>query len=160
MSNNFSRSRTRKFLYQLLYASTFDIVDLEKFKESFFSWIFDSNIDDEYLSKMYKYIIENQQFLTKIVVKYAPKFDIQNMDLSIVIPVFIWTTELIILENEIPLKVSINEAVEISKVYWDDSSRKTVNWILNKVVNDLESLSIEFKNFVSEPWIKEFFKKV
>lgn len=145
--SNFSRARTRKFLYQMLYASTFEKVEIETFKESFFSWIFEAGIDEEYLKNMYQLIINNEIFLVDTVKTYAPKFDIENMDLSYILPLFICVTELFISKEEIPVKVSINEAVEISKVYWDDSSRKMVNWVLNKVYNDIEIIKEKYKNF-------------
>lgn len=157
--SNFSRARTRKFLYQMLYASTFSKVEWDSFRESFFSWIFESNIDEEYLKTMYDLIIENEEFLIDIIKTYAPKFDIENMDLSYILPILIWATEILILPEEIPVKVSINEAVEISKVYWDDSSRKMVNWVLNKVYTDVISLQEKHKSFSPKEDTKKFFKK-
>lgn len=41
--------------------------------------------------------------------------------------------EMLFLKEEIPAKVSINEAVEVAKVYGDDSIKKVVNGVLNKV---------------------------
>ncbi len=157
--SHYSRARTRKFLYQMLYASTFSEVENESFKESFFSWVFNSELDETYLNDMYNLILENQSFLIQVVGKYAPKFDIENMDVSSIIPIFIGVTEMILFPEEIPAKVSINEAVEISKVYWDDSARKMVNWVLNKVLNDLEKLQIELQHFDREGSHKILFKK-
>ena len=141
---NYSRSRTRKFLYQVLYASTFSKVEIEEFKESFYSGVFESNLDEEYLKN--------------IVTKYAPKFKISDMDLSYVLPIFIWMTEVLYYPEEIPLKVSINEAVEISKVYWDDPAKKMVNGVLYNFSKDLEEITAESKTFNLEinNWI---FKK-
>jgi hypothetical protein len=55
------------------------------------------------------------------------------------------------LEEEIPAKVSINEAVEISKIFWDDSSKKIVNWVLNKIFIDSENILnlIKDKDFLN-----------
>lgn len=157
--SNFSRSRTRKFLYQMLYASTFSKIDIESFRESFFSWVFESNLDEEYLKNMYDLIIKNESFLINLIQKYAPKFDIENMDLSYVLPIFICSTEIFLYSEEIPTKVSLNEAIEISKIYWDDSSRKTVNWVLNNILNDLEELKTKLNDF-KENWNeKTLFKK-
>lgn len=149
MSNNFSRSRTRRFLYQMLYASTFSKIDNESFRQSFFSWIFYSNLDEDYLKEMFDLIIKNELFLIEIIKTYAPKFEVSNMDLSYVLPIFIWSTEILMFSWEIPIKVSINESVEISKIYWDDSSKKIVNWVLNSVFNDIDILNkklLDFKN--------------
>lgn len=155
---NHSRPRTRKFLYQLLYSSTFNKVYLEEFKKSFFEDVFNSNLDEEYLSEMYELIINNQQFILDVISKYAPKFDVENMDLSYILPIFIALSEMLMLKEEIPAKVSINEAVEIAKIYWDDSSRKIVNWVLNKAFKDIESLKIDFLNFKADETKKNIFK--
>jgi hypothetical protein len=63
------------------------------------------------------------------------------MSLSYILPIYIWLAEMFFITEEIPPKVSINEAVEIAKVYWDDSSKKIVNWVLNKVYNNFEELN-------------------
>lgn len=157
--SNFSRARTRKFLYQMLYASTFSKIDDLTFRESFFSWIFDSNIDEDYLKAMFDLIVKNEQFLVEVIKMYAPKFDIENMDLSYVLPIFIGCTEILLFPEEIPVKVSINEAVEISKVYWDDSSRKMVNWVLNNVLNNTDELKDKLQKFSNVENAKTFFKK-
>jgi transcription termination factor NusB len=60
--------------------------------------------------------------------------------------------------EEIPGKVSINEAVEIAKVYWDDSAKKVVNWILNKVYKDfdkLDKLKEDDYSYISESCFKK-----
>jgi transcription termination factor NusB len=49
------------------------------------------------------------------------------------------------LNEEIPAKVSINEAIELSKTYADDSWKKMVNWILNKVLENFEELNNKIK---------------
>ncbi|MDD5769662.1 MAG: transcription antitermination factor NusB [Candidatus Gracilibacteria bacterium] len=157
--SNFSRSRTRKFLYQMLYASTFSKIDIESFRESFFSGVFESNLDEEYLKNMYDLIIKNESFLINLIQKYAPKFDIENMDLSYVLPIFICSTEIFLYSEEIPTKVSLNEAIEISKIYGDDSSRKTVNGVLNNILNDLEELKTKLNDFKENGNEKTLFKK-
>ena len=156
--SNYSRGRTRKFLYQLLYASTFSKVDLVEFKESFFSWVFDATLDEDYLNTMYEIILNNEVFLLSVIAKYAPKFRLEDMELSYVLPLLIWIWEILYFPEEIPLKVSINEAVEISKVYGDDSSRKMVNWVLFSISKDYESL-LEEPNNIINPDIKTIFKK-
>lgn len=157
--SNFSRSRTRKFLYQMLYAQSFSKVEDKSFKDAFFSWAFETNLDEEYLKTMFNLILENEEFLIETLEKYAPKFDIETMDLSYIIPIFVWVVEMIILKEKIPAKVSINEAVEIAKFYWDDSARKIVNWVLNKILDDLELLQKEIKTFKKKANTKTIFRK-
>ena len=159
MSNNHSRSRTRKFLYQMLYARSFWNVDSQDFRESFFSWVFDSNIDEKYLEEMYHIILEKEAFFIQIIQKFAPKFQVENMDLSYVLPLFIAMAEIFFLWEEIPAKVSLNEAIEIAKVYGDDSSKKIVNGVLNKIVNEIPELEKLSKEFDSSISVKSFFTK-
>ena len=56
------------------------------------------------------------------------------------------------LREEIPMKVSINEAVEMAKVYSTDSSKKIVNGILNNFYNDIEN----YKKETAVPPISDF----
>lgn len=141
---NYSRSRTRKFLYQMLYAASFWKVNEENFRDSFFEWVFESNLDEEYLEKMYKMILEKETFFISLIKKFAPKFQVESMDLAYIIPIYIGACEILFIDYEqIPNKVSMNEAIEIAKVYWDDSSKKIVNWVLNNIINDLENIKKE-----------------
>jgi len=38
---------------------------------------------------MFNLILENEEFLIETLEKYAPKFDIETMDLSYIIPIFV-----------------------------------------------------------------------
>ncbi len=131
-----NRKKTRKLLFQELYSLSINDFDKELFREAFFNDVHTFNIDENYLLEMHKIIQYNEKFFIYIIKKYAPKFNVTKMSLSNVLPVYIWLAEMFFITEEIPGKVSINEAVEIAKVYWDDSSKKVVNWILNKVYKD------------------------
>jgi len=136
-----NRKKTRKLLFQELYSLSINKLDKEQFRESFFKEVHTFNIDEKYLNEMHKIITYNEPFFISIFKTYAPKFNIQKMSLSSVLPVYIWLAEMFFITEEIPGKVSINEAVEIAKVYWDDSAKKVVNWILNKVYKDFDKLN-------------------
>ena len=42
------------------------------------------------------------------------------------------------MNDEVPFKVSINEAVDLAKLYCDDKYPKFINGILGSVVNDTQ----------------------
>ncbi|MPM81865.1 hypothetical protein SDC9_128922 [bioreactor metagenome] len=42
------------------------------------------------------------------------------------------------MNKEVPVKVSINEAIDLAKLYCDDKSPKFINGILGSVVNDTQ----------------------
>ena len=134
-----SRKKTRKFLFQKIFARSFSDIDENLFQKSFFDDIFTFELDKPYMDEMYKLIIEKESELIAVIEKYAPKFDIKSMNITAVIAIFIGLTEMLYLKEEIPMKVSINEAVEMAKVYSSDSSKKIVNGILNNFYKDIEN---------------------
>lgn len=135
-----SRKLSRKILFQKLYAHCFYRNTNELFLEAFFEWKFNREIDEKYIEEMFNLVVTHEKFLITIIQKYAPKFDIEKMSLSYILPIFIGAAEMLFLKEEIPAKVSINEWVELAKVYWDDSAKKIVNWVLNNVLNDFDAL--------------------
>lgn len=152
-----SRKKTRKFLYQKLFSESFNKNWTEKFLESFLIDSYKWNLDEKYLKEMFKIVKDKEYFSLYIIKKYSPKFELRNMDLASVLPIFIWVWEMFFYSEEIPAKVSINEAVEVSKTFWDDSSKKIVNWVLNKVMNDYKILEKKIDN-ISKKIDFSFFK--
>jgi transcription antitermination protein NusB len=65
------------------------------------------------------------------------------MSFTYILPIYIALAEMFFLKEEIPAKVSINEAIEITKTYSDDSGKRIVNGILNKVLENYEELRKE-----------------
>lgn len=140
-----NRKKTRKLLFQKLYAMSFWNFDNESFTESFYDWVFNFDMDKVYYNEMSELILKNEWFYLEILSKYAPKFELPSMNIIYVLPIFIGLAEMFHLTEEIPAKVSINEAVEMWKAFWDDSAKKIVNGVLNKVYenhDELKKLSI------------------
>jgi len=142
-----NRKKTRKYLYQKIYATTFNKVDNADFDETFFNEVFDFDLDSKYLEEMYSLILEKEDYLLKIISILAPKFKIESMWNHYIIPILIGATEMLYLEEEIPAKVSLNEAVEMAKVYWDESSKKIVNWVMNKLYKDIDNIKTQLEEF-------------
>lgn len=133
-----NRKKSRKFLFQELYSSCFVKFNEELFLESFFEWVFDFISDIDYINDMKKNILKNEFYLVWIIKMYAPKFSVESMNLTYILPIYISLTEMFFIEEEIPAVVSINEAVDLAKIYWDESSKKIVNWILHKVSQNID----------------------
>ena len=131
-----NRKKSRKLFFQKLYSMSMNTFDEDLFKKSFFDDIFTFKIDEKYILEMTKIVICYECFFITILKKYSPKFDISKMSLLYTLPIYIWLAEMFFLSEEIPWKVSINEAVEIAKIYWNDSSKKIVNWVLDKAFKD------------------------
>jgi len=139
-----SRKKTRKFLLQKLYARIYWEVNEQLFYDSYFDGILDFNIDKEYLSQMFSLIIEHQDHIIEIIKKYAPKFDIDTMLKTNILALAIAITEMLWYSEEIPAKVSINEAIDISRFYWDNTSKNIVNGILNAFFEDISTYTKDY----------------
>jgi len=140
-----SRKKSRKFLFQELYSSKFNDFKEEAFFNSFYYWTFSFNLDKNYIEEVKKIIEDKKDFLNSIIIKYAPKFNIENMSIIYILPIYISLSEMFFLNEEIPGKVSINEAIELIKYFWDESWKKIVNWILNKVLEDYEEIKKDIR---------------
>lgn len=153
-----SRTRTRKFLFQMLFARTFWEINKDDLIESFFEWVFSSELDMEYADKLFNLIVKNEQFLLVIIKRFASKFDISTMPKDVAFPIFIAMSEMLFLDEEIPSSVSINEAIELAKIYWDKSSKKLVNAILDNVLTKIEEIKKEDLNIQDSGF--SFFKEI
>jgi N utilization substance protein B len=89
-------------------------------------------LDFEYLDAMEQGILEKQGILGHIISKLAPKFDIETMSVLNLIPMYIALYEAIFLTiDAIPDKVSVNEAIELTKKFSDETGRMLVNGVLS-----------------------------
>lgn len=138
-----SRKLTRKLLFQKLFVLWFSYISDEDFFDYFYFDDKNLELDREYFDEMHDIIIKNEWVFIMIIERYAPKFKISNMSLLYILPVYIALAEMFYLQEEIPAKVSINEAIELAKNFADDPVKKIVNWILNNVLNDYDNLSKE-----------------
>ncbi|CAM3013317.1 transcription antitermination factor NusB [Hathewaya histolytica] len=130
MNRKISREVAMKVLYQMLInkdtyenvkENLYEIVKAEELK----------SIDNTYIDTVVKGVIDNIDELDKKIednlvnwkINRIPKVNLCILRLSIY--------EILYLE-EIPNKVSINEAVELTKKYSDDKSSKFINGVLAK----------------------------
>jgi len=149
MSKN-SRFVTRKFLYQTLYASTFSHVEREAFFDAFFLWVFKGTLDEAYFQELFDAVMTYQTFFVEILQHYAPRFEVKHMDLSSVIPIFIAFGEMLVIKEEIPAQISINEAIQLAKLYGDESSKKMVNGVLDKTYKEIGNWQEKMKSCVMD----------
>lgn len=139
-----SRRKTRSYLLQALYARS---MSGSGFRESdFLNAFFDENIvtslDLPYLQAMFSGIIEKEGELLAIINKYAPKFDITSMPVTNLLPIMIASYEMLYLTlDTIPEKVSINEGIELAKMFSDDTARTMVNGVLNALKDEKATIA-------------------
>lgn len=129
-----SRRKTRSYLLQALYARSMGGASFQEsaFRQNFFDETERERLDIPYFQTMFLGVIEKERELLAIVHKYAPKFDIATMPVGNLLPIMIASYEMLYLTMDvIPEKVSINEAIELTKTFSDDMARTMVNGVLN-----------------------------
>ncbi len=122
MSRRKSRIETMSLLYEISITGeteiqNIDVSKLDKFSLDIFTKFIDNREEvDETISNV----------LHKWTLKSISKIDLALLRLA--------TTEHLFMDD-VPSNVSVNEAVEIAKVYGDDNSPSFINSLMRKIVN-------------------------
>lgn len=85
--------------------------------------------------------------LDRYIAKHAPDWPVENLspiDRNI-LRIALWEMALY---PKTPLKVAINEAVELAKVFGSSSSPKFINGVLGSMVDDLDTIRQELQTFL------------
>ncbi|UCD55790.1 MAG: transcription antitermination factor NusB [Candidatus Omnitrophota bacterium] len=128
-----NRTKARECALKILYA-----IDIRKDSPGDCACIFWENhptIADEikeFSDFLIKGVVENKNFIDSIISKHATNWQIQRMPIIDRNILRLATFELLFAED-IPPKVSINEAIEMAKRYGDKDSGKFVNGVLDKI---------------------------
>lgn len=127
------RSRARECALQILYQ-----IDITKDDYSYCSQDFWQSQDEadssirEFADRLVKGTVENLGRIDDIIARHATNWNIERMAVVDRNILRLAAYELLYMED-IPPKVSINEAVEIAKKFGDKNSGKFVNGILDKI---------------------------
>lgn len=130
MSRKDTREELMKLFYQLDINETFNDFDIEKYVKSL-----EIIVDEEYFLRTAKSCCENIDSINDSIETYSNGWKlnrIARIDLA-VLRLAICEIEY---DDSIPLSVSINEAVEISKKYSNSDSHKFINGILGNLSRD------------------------
>lgn len=95
--------------------------------------------DKQFLDALLKGVLSEYDFLTEVIEGYASGYAIDRIykiDLAILL---ISSYEILFLED-VPVKVSANEAVELAKTYSTDNSPAFINGIIASVIKNKESI--------------------
>ncbi len=128
-----NRTKARECTLKILY-----VVDIRKDSPEECARIFWENhptIADEikeFSDFLIKGTTKNRDFIDSVISKYATNWQIQRMPIIDRNILRLATFELLF-DEDIPPKVSINEAIEMAKRYGDKDSGKFVNGVLDKI---------------------------
>tara|TARA_E500000331_G_scaffold357248_1_gene418237 strand:- start:10439 stop:10870 length:432 start_codon:yes stop_codon:yes gene_type:complete len=88
-------------------------------------------VDKKYFDDLFTSIIKDQEYLNNLINKNSSR-DVRNIDMVGKAILFIGIEELKI-KKDVPLRVVINEAIELAKKYGAEESYKFINAVLDKV---------------------------
>ena len=91
--------------------------------------------DDEYIQSVVAGVIENQARLDASIQKYLKGWTMDRISKTDLAILRLAVYE-IYYREDIPYKVSVNEAIELAKVFSDDSSASFINGVLAGVISE------------------------
>lgn len=130
------RTRAREFALQILYQADITQSDFLEVLGDF--WLKNSENDSKdpevkgYAQKLVEGVSKNLEAIDKTIERFAENWRIERMayvDRNIL---RLSTYETLYLDD-IPIKVAINEAVELAKRFGEEDSSKFVNGVLDKI---------------------------
>lgn len=93
----------------------------------------ESESDEEFAHKLLRETIKNADKHREIIKKYSENWDVDRITLTDMILMQMACTEFLLFD-QIPTKVTLNEYIDISKIYSTPKSKIFVNGILDKVL--------------------------
>ena len=104
--------------------------------ELFYFKLFSNIPDKKYFDELANLSLKNFESNNQLINKYITNWDLDRLAKIDLVIINLAITELINFK-EIPIKVSLNEYIEISKDYSTEKSSLFINGILDKIVKDL-----------------------
>ena len=99
--------------------------------------VFKEKDDEYYVKNLFRKSIIHQEEYRGLIEKYAKNWDVERIALMDVLIMELALTEIVEFSN-IPVKVSLNEYIEISKTYSSKNSPNFINGILDKIIDQLK----------------------
>ncbi|MBU3180154.1 transcription antitermination factor NusB [Clostridium psychrophilum] len=131
MNRRKSRETAMKLLFEMsINKENYEDI-IENFKEN--TEVDLKEIDMSYVTRVLAGVHENGKEIDKNIEKYLIKWKLARLSKMNLAILRISTYE-ILFEKEIPNKVSVNEGIELAKMYGEDSSPAFINGILAKMI--------------------------
>lgn len=137
MSLIFKRRFVREKVLQYLYAYEMNRDNLNELKSELLSVIKEEN-DMQFAEDLINKVIIHREEADKRIVDKVNNWEMNRIALIDKLLLRIGITELLYFAD-IPPKVSINEVIEIAKLYSTSGSGKFINGILDSILNDEKS---------------------
>ncbi|WP_150844941.1 MULTISPECIES: transcription antitermination factor NusB [unclassified Clostridium] len=130
-----NRRKSREIATRLIFEMSINkesYVDIiENFRENTEEKIED--IDFEYVIRALKGVSENEAQINETITKYLVKWKLERLP-KMNLAILKMATYEILFDEDIPNKVTINEAIELAKRYGDDNAPSFINGVLNNLI--------------------------
>ncbi|KAA6451504.1 transcription antitermination factor NusB [Bacillus swezeyi] len=129
MKRRTAREKALQSLFQI------DVSDIEP-KEAM-QHALDGQESDAFFEQLVYGVLENREKIDEMITRHLVNWKLDrlaNVDRAIL---RLSAYEMVFL-NDIPVNVSMNEAIELAKQFGDDKSAKFVNGVLSNIKSDLE----------------------
>ena len=136
MSKVFKRRIVREKVLQILYAYTMNKESLEALTGAMLADV-DEKADRDFANELVNKVLIYKDELDKEIKKRVDNWELNRIALIDKLLLRMGICELIYFPD-IPPKVSINEAIEIAKMYSTAGSGKFINGILDAILSDLK----------------------
>lgn len=127
------RAQARELAFKLIFERLF-VKENYTFDEEFFASL-KKDEDREFSKQLVLKFEENKEIMTNLISSHLVGYEIgrvYKIDLAIL---YLSCTELSYFET--PLKIVVNEAVELAKQYSTEKSSRFVNGVLSAILKDL-----------------------
>ncbi|MCD2345161.1 transcription antitermination factor NusB [Clostridium guangxiense] len=136
-----NRRKSREIAMKLLFEISFNKNNCEETIENFKEENDCKDIDFEYVTRIINGVIDNKEAIDKKIEESSNKWKIDRISKTNLSILRLATYE-ILYENDIPTKVSANEAVELAKSYSEEKSWSFVNGVLGSLINNIENKTV------------------
>lgn len=132
-----NRSETRKVAFEFLYSLELQKIEKDEYEEQIKLFmeandIVEDKVKDYITDATYGIMTHQEEIVEKIDQELSEKWEMGRLSKVSVAILKLAIYE--ILYKELPYKVVINEAVELAKMYGDDSAPAFVNGVLASIV--------------------------
>ena len=105
------------------------------------------NMDDtltDFISQIVSGVVEYQQTLDEFIADFAPDWPLDQVAVidRNLLRIALW--EIAVYENT-PVKVAINEAVELAKLYGSDGTARFINGVLGGFIDNLDEIKVSLE---------------
>ncbi|ULG71078.1 transcription antitermination factor NusB [Macrococcus brunensis] len=125
MSRKESREHAVKVLFQMETKEPIEASDAKRF-------ILEANEQDQFMDELVEGVKNNQDAIDEAIRPHLKQWTLERLTKIDRVQLRLAVYEL--LYTDVPDKVAVNEAVNLSKEYGDDDSYKFINGVLSEVI--------------------------